>query len=121
MTLCMVLHVVVLTLCTVVAFYPSGPQYLDCTLVKALFSVHMVFCVSPITRVMSQAADELQEKVVTILSLFSIGNKTLGTGEGELCAGSLWAIVDTTKVQRCIMKPVSLIVAFFGSSAVAST
>lgn len=68
--------------------YPSDPQYLDCTLLKALFSVHMVFCVSPITRVMSQAADELQEKVVTILSLFSIGNKTgLSTGEGELCAG----------------------------------
>lgn len=68
--------------------YLSDPQYLDCTLLKALFSVHMVFCVSPITRVMSQAADELQEKVVTILSLFSIGNKTgLSTGEGELCAG----------------------------------
>ena len=98
---------------------PSGPQYLDCTLVKALLSVHMVFCVSPITRVMSQAADELQEKVVTILSLFSIGNKTaLGTGEGELCVGCLWAIVDTTKVQRCFMKPVSVIVAFLGSSAV---
>lgn len=78
--------------------YPSAPQYLDCTLVKALFSVHMVFCVSPITRVMSQATDELQEKVVTILSLFSIGNKTaLGTGEGELRAGWLCSMEDKLK------------------------
>ena len=37
---------------------------------------------------MSQAADELQEKVVTILSLFSVGNRTgVDTGEGVLSPG----------------------------------
>lgn len=62
---------------------------------------------------MSQAADELQEKVVVILSLFSVGNKTgVDSGEGVLSAGV--CSVEDIKVKGTFHEVCAVVaVAFF--------
>ena len=50
---------------------PCFAQLLNSNLLKTLFTLHMVFCISPIARVFSQVSNEIEELVVDILSLYT--------------------------------------------------
>jgi 7,8-dihydro-6-hydroxymethylpterin-pyrophosphokinase len=79
-------------------------QLLNSNLLKTLFSLHMVFCISPVARVFSQVSDEIEVLVVDILSLYSCSVQET-TSEDKEYAQDSWNMLLRELI--CIHMPSS--------------